>query len=160
MTNKPIKVFATDVDGVLTDGGMYYTESGDEFKKFHVHDGMGMVLLKDAGVKTAIITAEGLNLLKRRAEKLKVDYLYINAKDKLALAKEICTKEGISLSEFAFIGDDVNDYELLCNVGWPACPANAVDKIKNIPGIAQMTKSGGNGAVREFTEIIQELNNR
>lgn len=152
--NHKIKLFATDVDGVLTDGGMYYTENGDEFKKFHVHDGMGMVLLKEVGIKTAIITAESLNLLTRRAKKLKVDYLYIGAKDKLALANEICKKEGISLQEFAFIGDDVNDYELLINVGWAACPANALPKIKNIPNITQITKQGGNGAVREFIEMI------
>jgi len=151
---KKIKLFATDVDGVLTDAGMYYTENGDELKKFHTHDGMGIKLLMQAGVKTSIITSENVKLVERRAKKLNIDYLYLGAKDKLALAKEICTKEGISLDEMAYIGDDINDFELLSSVGWAACPANALPKIKNIPGITHISKPGGSGAVREFTEMI------
>lgn len=153
---KTIKFFATDVDGVLTDAGMYYTENGDELKKFHTHDGMGIKLLMKAGVKTAIITSENVKLVERRANKLKVNYLRLGAEDKLTLAKEMCTELGITLDEMAYIGDDINDFELLSNVGWAACPANALPKIKNIPGITHISKSGGTGAVREFTELILE----
>ena len=151
-----IKLFLTDVDGVMTDAGMYYTESGDEFKKFNTHDGMGMKLIQQAGVKTGIITTENTKMVERRAAKLKVDYLYQGIYPKVNAALEICEKEGISIQEVAYIGDDVNCLELLSIVGLAACPANALPKIKAIPGIIQLQKSGGEGAVREFIEIIFE----
>jgi YrbI family 3-deoxy-D-manno-octulosonate 8-phosphate phosphatase len=149
-----IKVFLTDVDGVLTDAGMYYTASGDEFKKFNTHDGMGMVMLQKSGVKTGMLTTEDTPIVKRRAEKLKVDYLYqgVGFGGKLAAAKEICSKEGITLAEVAYIGDDINCIELLQSVGLAACPSNATTKVKAIPGIIHLTKSGGDGAVREFID--------
>lgn len=149
-----IKLFLTDVDGVLTDAGMYYSENGDELKKFHTHDGMGMVLLRASGVKTGILTQENTQIVARRAEKLKVDYLYqgIPFGSKLAVAKEICAKEGITLQDVAYIGDDVNCLELLRSVGMAACPANATKKIKEIPGIIVLQKQGGDGAVREFID--------
>jgi YrbI family 3-deoxy-D-manno-octulosonate 8-phosphate phosphatase len=149
-----IKVFLSDVDGVMTDAGMYYTESGDEFKKFNTHDGMGFGLLREAGIKTGIITTEQTKIVERRAEKLKVDYLYQGKREggKLDAALEICKKEGVSLKEVAYIGDDINCYDLLAQVGLAACPANATDKIKAIPGIIHLSKAGGNGAVREFID--------
>lgn len=149
-----IKLFLTDVDGVLTDAGMYYTESGDEFKKFNTHDGMGLKLIREAGVKTGIITTENTKIVERRAAKLKVDYLYQGAYPKVAAAQEIIEKEGIDWSEVAYIGDDVNCLELLQKVGLPACPANALPKVKALPGILQLQKSGGEGVVREFIELI------
>lgn len=151
-----IKLFLTDVDGVLTDAGMYYTNNGDELKKFNTHDGMGLQLLQKAGIKVGIITSENTKIVENRAKKLKVDYLYQGKRDggKLSAAKEICEKENISLSEVAYIGDDVNCFELLTNVGFAACPANAVDKIKAIPGIKIMKKKGGEGAVRELADYI------
>jgi YrbI family 3-deoxy-D-manno-octulosonate 8-phosphate phosphatase len=151
-----IKVFLTDVDGVLTDAGMYYTESGDEFKKFNTHDGMGLKLIREAGIKTGIITTENTRIVERRAAKLKIDHLYQGASDKVAAAREIIEKEGVSWEEVAYIGDDVNCLELLKKVGLPACPANALPKIKAIPGILRLEKSGGEGAVREFIEWIME----
>lgn len=153
-----IKLFLTDVDGVMTDAGMYYTESGDEFKKFNTHDGMAFELLRKAGIKTGIITSENTKIVERRAAKLKVDYLYQGKRDggKLGAAKEICEKEGIDLSEIAYIGDDVNCFELLSRVGLAACPNNAVKTIKNITNIIQLKKSGGDGAVREFVDLILE----
>ena len=151
-----IKLFLTDVDGVLTDAGMYYSESGDELKKFNTHDGKGIELLRLAGIKTGIITSENTKLVERRAKKLKVDYLSQGRQGigKLQMAKEICEKEGISLQETAYIGDDVNCHELLTNVGMAACPANAVPAVKQIPGIILLEKEGGAGAVREFVQRI------
>ncbi|MFN0276211.1 MAG: KdsC family phosphatase [Chitinophagales bacterium] len=153
---KKIKLFLSDVDGVLTDAGMYYTESGDEFKKFNTHDGMGFNLLQKAGIKTGLITTENTKIVTNRAKKLKIDYLYqgVGFGSKLDAAKEICAKEKISLSEVAYIGDDINCIELLEAVGIAACPANATKKVKEIPGIIHLKKSGGDGAVREFIEMI------
>ena len=155
----PIKVFLTDVDGVLTDAGMYYTESGDEFKKFNTHDGMAFGMLHDRGIKTGMITSEETKIVENRARKLKVDYLYQVAKGdrKLEAARQICEKEGISLSEVAYIGDDINCIPLLKAAGIAACPFNAVKKVKEIPGIIQLKTKGGEGAVREFVELILGL---
>ncbi|WP_232064554.1 KdsC family phosphatase [Rhodocytophaga rosea] len=144
----------SDVDGVLTDAGMYYTESGDEFKKFNTHDGMGFQLLREKGIKTAIITSEKTFIVERRANKLKVDYLYQACKNKLQAAQEICSKENITLAEAAYIGDDINCLDLLSHVGMAACPDNAVARIKAIPDIIHLKKKGGDGAVREFVELI------
>ena len=151
-----IKLVLTDVDGVLTDAGMYYTESGDEIKKFNTHDGMGLQIIRDKGIKTGIITSENTKMVERRFNKLKLDYLYQGKREggKLASVMEICEKEGITLSEVAYIGDDVNCFDLLSAVGLAACPANALDTIKNIPGMIQMKKKGGEGCVREFVEMI------
>lgn len=153
---KRIKLFLTDVDGVLTDAGMYYTNSGDEFKKFNTHDGMGLQLLQKEGIKVGIITSENTQIVENRAKKLKVDYLYQGKRDggKLSAAQEICDINSITLNEVAYIGDDVNCFELLSNVGFAACPANAVAKIKAIPGVMVMQKSGGEGAVRELADYI------
>jgi len=151
-----IKLFITDVDGVLTDAGMYYTENGDEIKKFNTHDGMAFDLLRRIGIKTAIVTSEQTKLVERRAAKLKVNYLFQSKREggKLAAAIEICEKENISLDEVAYIGDDINCLDLLSNVGLAACPSNAVNKIKEIKGIHHLSKGGGEGVVREFVEFI------
>lgn len=151
-----IKIFLSDVDGVMTDAGMYYTESGDEFKKFNTHDGMAMNLLRKAGIKTGMLTTENTKLVKRRALKLKVDYLYqdVGYKGKLEAAMEIAAKENVSLSQVAYIGDDINCIELLKAVGVAACPSNATLPVKQIPGIIQLKASGGNGAVREFADLL------
>ncbi len=151
-----IKLFLTDVDGVLTDAGMYYSEAGDEMKKFNAHDGMGLQLMREKGIKAGIITSENTNMVERRFLKLKLDYLFQGKREggKLASVKEICEKEDISLAEVAYIGDDVNCFELLSSVGLAACPADALEAIKNIPGIIQMNKKGGEGCVREFVEMI------
>ncbi|MBX2894298.1 MAG: HAD family hydrolase [Cyclobacteriaceae bacterium] len=151
-----IKVFITDVDGVLTDAGMYYTESGDEFKKFNTHDGMAFSILREHGIKTAMITSEQTKIVENRAKKLKVDYLYQGVKHegKLKAAQEICEKEGIALNQISYIGDDINCIPLLKAAGVSACPANAVKLVKEIPGIIHLQTKGGDGAVREFVEMI------
>ncbi len=156
--NLPIKLFLSDVDGVMTDAGMYYTESGDEFKKFNTHDGMGLKLIQQSGVKTGIITTENTKMVERRAAKLQVDYLYQGKGfgGKLASALDICAKENITLAEVAYIGDDVNCIELLQAVGLAACPANATPKVKAIPKIIHLNKNGGEGVVREFIDLIMD----
>jgi len=153
---KNIKVFLSDVDGVLTDAGMYYTEQGDEFKKFCTHDGMGFQILQKMGIKVGILTSEDRDLNRRRANKLGLDFDFHGAKDKLKIVKDLCKSKNISLDEVAYIGDDINCFALLSNVGVAACPNNAMDKIKSIPNIVQLSKNGGDGVVREFVELILE----
>lgn len=151
-TGGNIKLFVTDVDGVLTDAGMYYSESGDEMKKFNTHDGMAFQLLREQGIKTAIVTSENTKIVANRAKKLKVDFLYQGKKHggKLNAVLEICRKEKINISEVAYIGDDINCFELLSEVGLGACPSNALSEIKQIPNIIVLDKKGGEGVVREF----------
>ncbi len=153
-STKNIKLFLSDIDGVLTDAGMYYAENGDELKKFSTYDGMAFKLLKQQAIKTGLITSEDKVLNKRRAEKIGVDFLFQGVKDKLSVVKELCAKEGLDLRQVAYIGDDVNDESLLSNVGFAACPADAVQKIKSIPGIHILKTKGGAGAVRELTDLI------
>ena len=149
-----IKIFLSDVDGVMTDAGMYYTDNGDEFKKFCTYDGMGMKILQKSGIKVGILTSEDIDLNRRRANKLKLDFDFHGAKDKLKIVEDLCARENITLNEVAYIGDDVNCFELLSNVGFAACPVNAVNKIKSIPNIIHLQKNGGEGVVREFVELI------
>lgn len=151
-----IKLFLSDVDGTLTDGGMYYSENGDELKKFNTRDGMGFQLLQKAGIKTGIITSENTHIVSNRAKKLNIDYLVQGKRNggKLAAAQEICNQIGITLDEVAYIGDDINCQTLLEAVGVSACPADACDTIKNISSIHIMKLKGGEGCVREFIETI------
>lgn len=156
----PVKLFLTDIDGTLTDGGMYYSENGDELKKFNTRDGMGIQLLRESGVKTGIITSENCNLNRRRAEKLQVDYLRQKEAHggKLAAAIKIANELGITLKEVAYIGDDENCIELLSKVGFAACPADACEKVKCIPGIKITHRKGGEGCVREWAEqLLRDL---
>lgn len=158
----PIKLFLTDVDGCLTDGGMYYSANGEEMKRFCVYDGMGMVMLRKRGIKCGILTSETTPIVENRAKKLNLDYLYMGvgsqvkegAITKLQACQEICQQMGISLSEVCFVGDDINDLDLLCAVGLPACPRNARMEIKNIKGIHILNQDGGNGAIRELCDYI------
>lgn len=151
-----IKMFVSDIDGTLTDGGMYYSENGDEMKRFNTRDGMGFGMLRVAGIKTAIVTSEERELNRRRAEKMKIDYLVQGKRDggKLSAVSEIAKELGISLEEVAYIGDDVNCIDLLSSVGYAACPADACTKVKEVSGISVMSKKGGEGCVREFVETI------
>lgn len=155
---KNVKLFLSDVDGVLTDGSMYYSEFGDEMKRFCTYDGMGFELIMKKGIKTGLITSEKTKIVERRAKKLKVDYLFQGKRNggKLEVVKSICEKEGYTLDEVAYIGDDINCKELLEAIGFKACPFNARKEIKNINGITILNASGGDGAVREWAEIILE----
>ncbi|MDD6827439.1 MAG: HAD family hydrolase [Oscillospiraceae bacterium] len=152
-----IKLFVTDCDGVLTDGGMYYTDQGDVMKKFNTRDGMGISLLKTHGIITALITGENSQIAKKRAEKLGFDRIFIGVDDKAELLKKICAEYRIFLSETAYIGDDINDIECIRICGSSACPADADEKIMNCVDYV-CRRNGGCGAVREFAELI--LDNR
>lgn len=156
LPDKKIKLFISDIDGVLTDGGMYYTESGDELKKFQVHDGMGFVILRERGIKTAFITSESRELNLRRSQKLQIDFYYPGEKNKIARVHEMCTALNIGLDEVAHIGDDINDLSILGKIGFSACPANARPEVKAVPGIYCTESSGGQGAVREWIDLLIE----
>ena len=154
--NPIIKLFLSDVDGTLTDAGMYYGENGNELKKFNTRDGKGFELLHRAGIKTGIITSENTKIVENRAKKLKVDFLRqgIEHNGKLEAVKRICQNENILLSEVAYVGDDINCKELLQSVGLAACPSDATQEIKDILNIIVLSKKGGDGAVREFAEYV------
>lgn len=147
-----IKLVISDVDGVLTDGGMYYSENGDELKKFNTRDGMAFQLLREHGIKTAIITSENTKMVEHRAQKLHIDFLKQGKRNggKLEAAKEICKELGITLSEVAFVGDDINDIELLERVGFAFCPSDAVEKVKKINKITVLSTKGGEGVIRDI----------
>jgi 3-deoxy-D-glycero-D-galacto-nononate 9-phosphatase len=147
------KLIATDIDGVWTDGGMYYSEGGEELKRFNTYDSAGVVFAHLLGIPVAIITGEPSLAVKRRAEKLKVDYCHTGVKDKLPVLRGICAELGMTLDEVAYIGDDINDIAVLRAVGWSACPVSAPDYIKEISGRV-MGKRGGEGVFREFVEDI------
>lgn len=138
----------------MTDASMYLGDNGVELKRFNFRDGMGFVILRELGVKTAIITSENTPIVKRRAEKLKVDYLSMGSWKKLDFVKNICSELGITLDDVAFIGDDINDIELLSAVRYRACPADAVAKVRAIENIKILEHKGGEGAVREFIETL------
>lgn len=151
-----IKLFLSDVDGVLTDGGMYYSENGDELKKFNTRDGMAFQLLREHGIKIGIVTSENTNIVKNRSKKLKMDYL-IQGKafgGKLDAVKNLCEKENINLSEVAYVGDDLNCFDLLSSVGFAFCPKDACSKIKKIDAVYVMDKIGGDGVIRKIVDDI------
>lgn len=162
MDKKMVKLFLTDVDGCLTDGGMYYTSEGEAMKRFCVYDGMGMVCLQQAGIPCGILTSENSMIVKARAEKLKLRYLYLgvgskvnpNCLTKLEAAKEICHELGIGLEDVCFVGDDINDVELLSAVGYPCCPPTARPEVLAVPGIRVLKTPGGQGAIREVADEI------
>ena len=153
MKNKILKLVITDIDGVWTDGGMYYDQLGNEIKKFHTYDSAGVKLCHEYNIPVAIITGEDTFIVKRRAEKLKVDYLFQGVTDKLNVSKKLIDKLGLSFEEVAYIGDDNNDLELLKSVGLSGCPASAPEFIKEICDIV-LNKKGGEGVFREFVEKI------
>ena len=150
---REIRLFATDVDGVLTDAGMYYSESGDEWKKFNTRDGMGIKLLQKAGLVTAIVTQERTRLVARRAEKLAIPELHQGVMDKLSVIRDMAMRHGLSLRQVAYIGDDVNDIEALQAVGFSAAPADGLPQVLEIVDHVCRQK-GGEGAVRELAEMI------
>jgi 3-deoxy-D-manno-octulosonate 8-phosphate phosphatase (KDO 8-P phosphatase) len=154
-----IKLLLTDCDGVLTDGSVFYGMNGEEFKRFNIRDGMGVErLLNLAKVETGIITGEKSESVKKRAEKLNIKELHLGIKDKLAILKEILMKKNLAADEIAYIGDDVNDIEIMQNVGLSACPSDAFKSVKKHADYL-CGKKGGNGAFREFAELILENKN-
>ena len=150
---KIIKLVLTDIDGVWTDGGMYYDQTGNEWKKFNTYDSAGVLLCHKKNIPVGIITGENTDIVKRRSEKLQVDYLFQNVSDKLMVAQKLCDVLSVKLENVAYIGDDLGDIELLRVVGISAAPASAPDYIKKHVDLITR-KKGGEGAFREFVEII------
>lgn len=147
------KLILTDIDGVWTDGGMYYDRHGNELKKFNTSDSAGVLFAHKTGIPVGIITGEDTKIVELRAKKLKVDYLFQGVKDKLAVAEKLCEEMGISLSEVAYIGDDIGDISLLKKVGFSYCPANAPKYVKALAGKTTAAR-GGEGAFREMVEDL------
>lgn len=150
-----IKLFITDVDGVLTDGRIVLGNNGEEFKFFHVQDGMGIKLAQEAGIKTAIITGRESQLVARRAEELAITEVHQNIKDKLGVFADLLEEYRISRQEVAYIGDDVNDLPILQEVGLALTVANGVDQVQSEADYITDCP-GGQGAVREAVELILE----
>lgn len=148
---KNIKLFITDIDGVWTDGGMYYDETGNEFKKFNTADSAGVLFLRLLNIPVAIITGETTAIVERRAKKLKIDHLFQGVTNKLECATALCRQLNLSLEQTAYIGDDINDIQLLKSVGLSAAPANAPQYIKDMVNW-QLPVKGGDGAFRCFVE--------
>lgn len=149
-----IKIVITDSDGVLTDTGVYYSERGEEMKRFSIRDGMGVERLREiAGVETAIVTGELSGSVKKRAEKLMIKELHLGVKDKKQVLNDIISRRNLTIENVAYIGDDTNDLEVLKMAGFSACPADAVIQIKQV--VDYITENrGGFGAFRDFAELI------
>jgi YrbI family 3-deoxy-D-manno-octulosonate 8-phosphate phosphatase len=155
-----IKLVLTDCDGVLTDAGVYYGESGEQLKKFNIRDGMAVERMRNlASIDTGIITGELSPSVKKRAEKLKITELHLGAKDKPAVLKEILERLQLSASEVAYIGDDCNDQQIMELVGVTAAPADALSFVKEQVDYICEAK-GGEGAFREFAELLIEVNRK
>ena len=148
-----IKIVLTDIDGVLTDGGLYYNDEGIVTKKFFVKDGMGAVLLKEKGIEVGIVTSDNSDIAIARGKRLKLDLVYNSVKDKKEIMNEVCFVRNLNPGNIAFIGDDVNDLGILQMVGLSACPNDAVNEVKNVVDYI-CKKDGGKGAFRELADMI------
>jgi len=148
-----LKLLSLDTDGVLTDGGLYYTDDGQELRKFNVKDGMGIKRVQAAGVKIAIITASSTPSISHRGQQLGVDYIFLDCQEKLATLVRICNELNINLDQVGHVGDDVNDLPVLDAVGCPMTVSDATDEA--IAAALFVTKKkGGEGAVREICDLI------
>lgn len=154
-----IKAVLTDCDGVLTDGGMYYSESGDELKRFSARDGMGFELLRDADIVTGIVTSESVQLVRSRAAKLRLDEVHLGARDKLAVVQEICKRRSLSLDEVAYVGDDLLDVPVLKAVGLACSVSDAMACAREAAHVVTLA-AGGRGAFREVAEMVVSARNR
>ena len=151
-----LRLVLTDSDGVLTDTGVYYSERGEELKRFSIRDGMGVERLRNAGVETGIVTGERSPSVLRRAEKLGLPHVLLGVKDKLPAVQALCAEKGLTLDQVGFIGDDVNDLEVLTVLtaqGLTAAPADALPSVMQAV-IHVCSAPGGHGAFRDFAEWI------
>jgi N-acylneuraminate cytidylyltransferase len=152
LQEKPeIKMFLTDCDGCLTDGGMYYSEYGDELKKFNTRDGMGFRELRTRGIITGIITGENVELNRKRAQKLQLNELIAGCDDKVDAVKKLCEKYEISLENVVYVGDDINDVDVMKLVGLGCCPIDAMPQVKDVVKYIAKAK-GGEGVIREIVD--------
>ena len=152
---RKVRLLCVDVDGVLTDAGMYYGPDGEVLKKFNTRDGMGLARVRDAGVAVAIISGEDSAIVHARAAKLKIDDVFCNVADKRVPIDELCSKYGLQLEQVAFIGDDLNDLPALECVGLACAVADAAEPVQRIAHYVS-ARRGGDGAVREVCELLIE----
>jgi len=153
-----IKIVISDVDGVLTDGGIYFSDKGESLKKFNVKDGMGVELLHKNKIKTILMTREKSNIVKKRGQKIKSDKTMLGIMNKKNQLVKIKKEFHVQYENIAYIGDDVNDLEIMKAVGLSATPHDGHIKIKAISDYI-CKKNGGDGAFREFSELILEAHN-
>ena len=154
-----VKLLALDVDGILTDGGLYYSESGEVSKKFNVKDGKGIQLLRRSGIEVAIISANDSPATNHRARKLGIANCFIGVEDKLTVLVNLCQKLNLSLAQVAYMGDDLNDLPVLDAVGFPLTVADAIPENKAIAKYVTQL-SGGQGAVREVCNLLLDAINK
>jgi YrbI family 3-deoxy-D-manno-octulosonate 8-phosphate phosphatase len=148
-----VRALVTDVDGVLTDGGLYYAESGDELKRFDVRDGQGLVLLREAGLLTAIVTRKETTIVTRRARDLGIAEVHQHVIDKAAALADLCARHGLAPAAVCYVGDDVGDLPAMRLVGLPVAVADAVTQVRR--AAAYVTRAGGGrGAIREVCDLV------
>ncbi|OEK08853.1 cytidyltransferase [Flavivirga aquatica] len=148
-----------DVDGVFTDGTITYTKEGEHTKNFDMRDGMGLEILRQFNVQVMVMTSEDSALVAKRMNKLKIEHVFLGVKDKFTLLNKIIIDQGITLSNIAYVGDDVNDLTNICSVGWSLAPNNATDIVKQNADIV-LSKNSGAGAIREASQFIMNYNKR
>ncbi|WP_264566719.1 acylneuraminate cytidylyltransferase [Flavobacterium sp. N3904] len=154
-----IDFLVLDVDGVFTDGCVYYNEGGEMAKKFDMRDGMGLEILRQNNVEVVVLTSENSKLVAQRMEKLQIGNTFLGVKDKYSFLKHFISSRNSSFAALAYVGDDVNDLTNICSVGWSFAPANAVDVVKMNADIV-LSHHSGNGAIREVCELIMKYNKR
>jgi len=148
-----IRLLALDVDGVLTDGGVYVLEDGTEFRRFDIKDGLGLKRVMAAGIEVAIISASDARPVLYRAERLGIRHVYLGVKDKLRTLEQLCQDLGIGLHQVAYMGDDVPDLPVLQAVGLPCAPTDSAGICRSA-AIIVTTLYGGHGAVREACDLL------
>jgi len=147
-----IKFLVLDVDGVMTDGGMYYTEGGDQFKKFNTKDGMAIKVVLQKGMNVAFLSSGSTeHIIQNRAKTLGVERVYVGPRPKLEVLNEWCRELDITAENVAYVGDDINDLEVMDAVGFSGCPADAMEAIKLKANVV-LIRNGGDACVREFVD--------
>jgi N-acylneuraminate cytidylyltransferase len=158
-SNQKIQYLVLDVDGVFTDGGIFYNEEGEFAKKFDMRDGMGLEILRQNNVKVVVLTSENSKLVGQRMKKLQIQDAFLGVKDKYSFLKHFLFTKNSSFESVAYVGDDVNDLANICSSGWSFAPANATHTVKTHADIV-LTQQSGDGAIREVCEIIMKYNNK
>ncbi|MCW2119446.1 acylneuraminate cytidylyltransferase [Flavobacterium sp. 7A] len=154
-----IDYLVLDVDGVFTNGGVYYGPEGEMMKYFDMRDGMGLEIIRQQQVELIIMTSENSELVGQRMKKLQIQNCFLGVKDKFAFLRQFLKDKKANLGQVAYVGDDVNDLANICSVGWSFCPANGTDIVKRSADYV-LTNASAEGAIREVCEVIMKYNKR